>query len=801
MRPRWTRFSVSGECRGARPGRSRPFTPSSAPLGSDPSVPRRTRKAPSMISCTRRSWSRMTMSISAASISRTAARATRRTSFRSRALRWPTCAPPTSIASQPVTGRLPQRWRSALTRPRILWIVAAVVAILAITLLWAVPRLQPATGTLVVVAAGRAATSLTDGTLMLQRNDGSWITVGSVSGSVPPAPDQHQLIALPFPVGTYDHIRLRGDVERVNVIVAAGQVEPLLLGIESGNLIPGAVYAGNDEVNLGLGELAGKFVPMPGFDLIDHANRAFNSSTTAGKDVVIAAFHTTCHETCPLYTALFLQLAKRVPPTVTLAEVTTDPDVDSAAVLSEYRNRIGATWEFATGTREKVASFWKAFGVELASGDTHTSTLALLDRHGYIRLVYRGAPSIGNDIPPALVSSLSAQGLRQLASGGDGWGVRDLGIADDDLRPGRRHHRPAPGWPDRRARARLGVVQADHSVDWPTDGVDRLISACRVSDRLLRLPPDRARRRGASDRIGSWLPRLAALSRASLSRGRRPLDHRVLAPDRRSYHGDSPHRDGRAGMGCLPQSAPAVGVARDRLAHRDRGRRRPRPCGRRERACALVGRGPPGAGHDNPRLSPRHRGHVVARNSGSPGPFRAPSGWNRRRGDVWADAHRFHGRRKLGRRRLSRLAPLWQRLRVELHGGGRVLDASPRLCPVDRRPARVRAHRRPGGGIVAADCDPNDHRARAASRGWSRCGPDRIGTVQRPARRHRHPRVGGHAVDRAHDPSPRRSRAFDVQARGGEATRVSLAPALPRARGLTSVARDYISLLKLRVVW
>ena len=102
--------------------------------------------------------------------------------------------------------------------------MAAVVAILAIILLWAVPRLQPATGTLVVVAAGRAATSLTDGTLMLQRNDGSWITVGSVSGSVPPAPDQHQLIALPFPVGTYDHIRLRGDVERVNVTVAAGQV-------------------------------------------------------------------------------------------------------------------------------------------------------------------------------------------------------------------------------------------------------------------------------------------------------------------------------------------------------------------------------------------------------------------------------------------------------------------------------------------------------------------------------------------------------------------------------------------------
>jgi cytochrome oxidase Cu insertion factor (SCO1/SenC/PrrC family) len=167
-------------------------------------------------------------------------------------------------------------------------------------------------------------------------------------------------------------------------------------------------------------------VAMPGFDLIDQDNRAFDSSSTAGKDVVIAAFHTTCHETCPLYTALFFQLAKRIPATVTLAEVTTDPDVDTAVALLDYRNRTGATWEFATGTRDQVASFWKPFGVELASGDTHTSTLALLDRHGYIRLVYRGTPSVGNDIPPSLVTSLSARGLRELASGGDGWGAPDV---------------------------------------------------------------------------------------------------------------------------------------------------------------------------------------------------------------------------------------------------------------------------------------------------------------------------------------------------------------------------------------
>jgi len=179
-------------------------------------------------------------------------------------------------------------------------------------------------------------------------------------------------------------------------------------------------------VNLGLGELSGKFVAMPAFTLVDQAGGPFSLKAIAGKDVVIAAFHTTCHETCPLYTALYLQLAKRVPATVQLVEVTTDPATDTPAVLSQYAKGVGASWTFATGTAAQVASFWKPFGVDLATGDTHTSTLALVDRHGYIRLVYRGVPKVGSDIPPSLVTLLSAQGLAQLASGGDGWGAPDV---------------------------------------------------------------------------------------------------------------------------------------------------------------------------------------------------------------------------------------------------------------------------------------------------------------------------------------------------------------------------------------
>ena len=255
---------------------------------------------------------------------------------------------------------------------------------------------------------------------------GEWVPLGNVSGSVPAAPAERDLMAVSLAVGAYDGVRLGSDLQNVSFTIAAGQVEPLLLGIDGGHLIPGAAYAGNDEVNLGLGELAGRFVAMPAYDLLDQAGQAFNPTTTAGKDLVIAAFHTTCHETCPLYTALFFQIAKQMPAGVTLAEVTTDPGTDTPAVLSTYAKGITANWTFATGSADALTAFWKPFGVELATGDSHVSTLALVDRHGYVRLVYRGVPDIGSGVPPALITGLSAQGLHELASGGDGWGAPDV---------------------------------------------------------------------------------------------------------------------------------------------------------------------------------------------------------------------------------------------------------------------------------------------------------------------------------------------------------------------------------------
>ncbi|HEX3508770.1 MAG TPA: redoxin family protein [Candidatus Dormibacteraeota bacterium] len=284
------------------------------------------------------------------------------------------------------------------------------------------PRLQPATGTLLIVGAGKTSGSIVPTSLQL-RGAGGLVALGQVSGAVPAAPDQRELLALPVAVGSYDGLVFGNDTATVPIVVTAGQVEPVLLGLEAGRLLPGAAYAGNDQVNLGLGELSGKFVAMPPFSLRDQQGRVFDSTTTAGSDLVIAAFHTTCHQTCPLYTALFFQLQKRLPSGVVLVEVTTDPGTDTPAVLDTYRRSIGAAWTFATASPDALANFWKPFGVQLATGDSHVSTLALVDRHGYVRLVYRGVPDVGTDVAPQLITTLGAEGLRELASHGDGWGA------------------------------------------------------------------------------------------------------------------------------------------------------------------------------------------------------------------------------------------------------------------------------------------------------------------------------------------------------------------------------------------
>jgi len=97
------------------------------------------------------------------------------------------------------------------------------------------------------------------------------------------------------------------------------------------------------------------------FKLTDQDGAPLTRESLLGRDTVIAAFHTTCHETCPLYTGLMFELRKNAPE-ARLLEVTTDPATDTPAVMAAYRQRIGADWTFATGSLDAITEFGDSTG-------------------------------------------------------------------------------------------------------------------------------------------------------------------------------------------------------------------------------------------------------------------------------------------------------------------------------------------------------------------------------------------------------------------------------------------------------
>jgi cytochrome oxidase Cu insertion factor (SCO1/SenC/PrrC family) len=246
-------------------------------------------------------------------------------------------------------------------------------------------------------------------------------TSTTVGGPAPRAPDSRKAVQLTLAPGSYP-VRIGGYSLPASLVVQAGQVQPVLLAVQQGRVAPGGVYAGVGNLNLGLQELSGRLRPLFDFHLVDQDGRALDRTSLLGRDTVIAAFHTTCHESCPLYTGLLFQLRKSAPD-VRLLEVTTDPAADGPAELAAYRSSIGADWTFATGQPDDVTEFWSPLGVGLAAGDTHSSALALVDRYGFIRAGFTGVPDLGGRLPAPVARQLDAAGRSLLAGHGEGWGA------------------------------------------------------------------------------------------------------------------------------------------------------------------------------------------------------------------------------------------------------------------------------------------------------------------------------------------------------------------------------------------
>ena len=313
-----------------------------------------------------------------------------------------------------------------MARPALLIKYLAPAVAIAVAALLLGGLLTPVSGQVLLLLSAKQADSIPDVAIELHSSQG-WTNLGSIQARlVPQAPDTAEALVGRVPVGNYDHVRMAGVSVPVAFVVEKDILNTLLVGISGGRPMADGAYGGTQAVSLGLNELAGQLKPMPPFSLVDQFGRPFTNADIAGHDVLVAAFHTSCRETCPIVTGLFLQLRKRLPPSVMLVEATVTPSQDTPEVLREYAGRVGASWTFVTGDPVSLAAFWAPFHVGLDTSDSHISTIALIDSHGYIRTYFLGAPDVGGALPPELDGQLDYIGRNLLTTHGNGWGEAQI---------------------------------------------------------------------------------------------------------------------------------------------------------------------------------------------------------------------------------------------------------------------------------------------------------------------------------------------------------------------------------------
>lgn len=142
-------------------------------------------------------------------------------------------------------------------------------------------------------------------------------------------------------------------------------------------------------------------IPIQSFSLTDQGNQNFKFESFKGKVLLVDFAYTTCPDVCPLMTAAMRSVQDELTPAerklVHLVMVTTDPEVDSPAVLASYAKRYRvdlSNWSFLTGDETSLAKVWKNFGVgvkRIARGLVdHTPLTALVDQKGVMRFAYYG---------------------------------------------------------------------------------------------------------------------------------------------------------------------------------------------------------------------------------------------------------------------------------------------------------------------------------------------------------------------------------------------------------------------------
>jgi protein SCO1/2 len=116
---------------------------------------------------------------------------------------------------------------------------------------------------------------------------------------------------------------------------------------------------------------------MPDVTLINQDGKKvrFKSLVESDQVVVVDFIYGTCTTICPVLSAGYLNLQRKLGPgkKIRLISVTIDPEHDSPKVLKDYLARYQAKpgWDFLTGSRQDIDKVMKAFNAYIPDKMSH----------------------------------------------------------------------------------------------------------------------------------------------------------------------------------------------------------------------------------------------------------------------------------------------------------------------------------------------------------------------------------------------------------------------------------------------
>ena len=140
---------------------------------------------------------------------------------------------------------------------------------------------------------------------------------------------------------------------------------------------------------------------LPPFQFTDQDGHLLSDADVAGKIQVASFFFATCPDICPKMNDQVKRVAEKFKddPRITLLSFTVNPEHDTAAVLAEYKRKLGVdnkAWHFLTGVKDSIYRLaGEGYLVYAAQGKGtneffHSQDLILVDPDRRIRGIYDG---------------------------------------------------------------------------------------------------------------------------------------------------------------------------------------------------------------------------------------------------------------------------------------------------------------------------------------------------------------------------------------------------------------------------